>query len=409
MLAASTGSLTSANGLSSELANGHSNGKVEHAAAAAPLNGVTSSPKDGGALAAEVEDYKVDKNPSFEFGGSAIVTIIMAGFPVIMYYTWIGATYYDGKFPVPAAGQSFQDFLKQMGDYIYEGAYPTAKAWIIYWVFFVVEAAFYLYMPGVYAKGKPLPHLGGQHLSYYCSAQWSWYATNIIAFALHYTGIFPLQTVVDEFGPIMSVAILSGVIVSIVAYISALVRGAQHRMTGYLMYDFFMGAELNPRLFGWLDFKMFFEVRIPWYILYFISVGTACKQYEKYGYVTPEVGFLILAHFLYANACSKGEELIVSSWLVTFLIRLAAVCLTSSLGTCSLRNGALCSSFGILPAYPSPTAIVRSTSPTTTRLSIGGILTLLARSTSFISLSTGSGIPATARRTCSEPKRRALL
>ena len=85
-------------------------------------------------------------------------------------------------------------------------------------------------------------------------------------------------------------------------------------MTGYHVYDFFMGAELNPRMFGILDFKMFFEVRLPWYILLFVTLGAAARQYEVYGYVSGEVGFLLMAHFLYANACSKGEECIVSTW-----------------------------------------------------------------------------------------------
>jgi delta24(24(1))-sterol reductase len=112
----------------------------------------------------------------------------------------------------------------------------------------------------------------------------------------------------------MSVAIISGTLVSIVAYFSAIWRGEQHRMTGSPIYDFFMGAELNPRLFGWLDFKMFFEVRLPWFILFLLSLGTAFKQYEDYGKVAPEVCFILMAHFLYANACAKGEELIITTW-----------------------------------------------------------------------------------------------
>jgi delta24(24(1))-sterol reductase len=143
---------------------------------------------------------------------------------------------------------------------------------------------------------------------------WSLWSTLAIVGALHYTGIFKLYTFLDEFGPIMSVAIISGFLVSIVAYFSALYRGAQHRMTGSFLYDFFMGAELNPRLFGWLDFKMFFEVRLPWYILLLLSLATAARQYEQFGYVSGEVGFLIMAHFLYANACSKGEGLITTTW-----------------------------------------------------------------------------------------------
>lgn len=258
-------------------------------------------------------DPKVDADPIFEFGGSFGVTGMMIGFPLLMWYMWVGAIYYDGKFPSEPS-MTWAQFGRHLFDLAYTGAFPHRQAWIIYWVFFVGQGIMYLIMPGVYATGKPLPHEGGKQLRYWCSGVASFYATIILAFALHFTGIFPMYILIDEFGPLMSVAILSGFIVSVIAYASALIRGAQHRMTGYHVYDFFMGAELNPRMFGWLDFKMFFEVRLPWYILFLISLSAAFRQYETYGWVSGEVGFLVMAHFLYANACSKGEEMIVTTW-----------------------------------------------------------------------------------------------
>jgi Delta24(24(1))-sterol reductase len=259
-------------------------------------------------------DPKIDYSGKFEFGGSLGVSTIMVGFTLIMYYMWIGATYYDGKLPLPQQGQTIGDFIKDLGNMVYEGAFPSLKAWAIYWTFFVSEMAFYCLLPGVWAYGKPLPHEGGKQLKYYCSGVWSFYTTIVVTAALHFSGFFPLYTILDEFGPLMSVAMISGYLVATVAYFSALIRGAQHRMTGYPIYDFFMGAELNPRMFGILDFKMFFEVRLPWYILFLISCAAAARQYEQFGYVSGEVGFLVMAHFLYANACSKGEECIVTTW-----------------------------------------------------------------------------------------------
>ncbi len=263
-------------------------------------------------------DARIDYSGHKEFGGALGVSAMMIGFPALMYYMWIGATYYDGHAPTPAEGQSFGDFFKHLGHLIYEGAYPHRKAWAIYWTFGIFEMACYCLLPGVWGHGKPLPHAGGKQLAYYCSGMWSMYVTFALAAVLHVTGLFPLYTILDEFGAIMSVAIIAGFLVSTTAYISALVRGAEHRMTGNHIYDFFMGAELNPRMFGILDFKMFFEVRIPWYILLLLSCATATRQYEKYGYVSGEVMFLILAHYLYANACSKGEELIISTWDMYF-------------------------------------------------------------------------------------------
>ena len=271
-----------------------------------------------GATAEAVLKEDLDARVHFEFGGDYGVLCVMIGFPLLMYYMWIGATYYDGHLPMPRAGQSIGEFIQHLAHLTYKDAFPSLRAWTIYWVFLVLEVAFYLYMPGVYVKGKPLPSLNGQHLTYYCSGSWSFYSTIAIALALHFTGLFRLYTLIDEFGPLMSVAIISGILVSIIAYVSAYIRGAQHRMTGHLIYDFFMGAELNPRMFGLLDFKMFFEVRLPWFILYFVTLGACARQYEERGSVSGELAFLLMAHWLYANACCKGEEYIPITWDMFF-------------------------------------------------------------------------------------------
>ncbi|KAL2861208.1 c-24(28) sterol reductase [Aspergillus lucknowensis] len=257
---------------------------------------------------------KMPPEPAFEFGGPLGVTALMLGFPALMYYMFLGATAYNGSLPLPERGQSLPQFASHLLDLTLTHAYPHRKAWAIYWTFLVLEGAAYLYLPGVYRVGKPLPHLNGAQLPYYCSAVWSWFATILVALGLHFSGGFRLDTLIAEFGSIMSVAIISGFGVSIIAYVSALVRGTQHRMTGNHVYDFFMGAELNPRVLKWIDMKMFFEVRIPWFILFLVTLATALRQYEEIGYVAGEVWFLLMAHFLYANACAKGEDLIIPTW-----------------------------------------------------------------------------------------------
>jgi delta24(24(1))-sterol reductase len=267
--------------------------------------------KANGALAAT--DYKDGASDEFEFGGSWGAASLMIGFPLLMWYMWIGATYYDGQLPLPGKDQSWSDFVQHLCQLVYQGAYPTAKAWAIYWIFFVFEALMYCYMPGVMSHGRKLNHEGGKRLPYYCSAYTSFYTTIAVAFGLHVTGVFPLYTLIDEFGSIMTVAILSGYINSVIVYVQAILRGRTHRLSGSPVYDFFVGVELNPRI-GILDFKMFYEVRIPWFILFLITASVAARQYEVYGYVSAEVVFLAGAHYLYANACAKGEHLIITSW-----------------------------------------------------------------------------------------------
>ena len=298
-----------ANGHAESKRNGHAEGRA---------NGCAEGNKTTIDGPGEGKNPCIDCSGHFEFGGAWGVIAMMVGFPLLMWYMWIGATYYDGRFPSPAKGESLTDFVKHLGHLVYEGAFPSAKAWAIYWSFFLFEMVCYIYLPGVTTKGKPLPHERGQQLVYYCSGVWSFYTTIAVAATLHGTGIFKLYTLIDEFGPLMSVAIITGYLVSFIAYFSALYRGVEHRMTGSPVYDFFMGAELNPRMFGILDFKMFSEVRLPWYILFLLSCATAARQYEQFGWVSGEVGFLVMAHFLYANACSKGEEYIVTTWYGKF-------------------------------------------------------------------------------------------
>lgn len=305
-------------GVTTAIKNRGATPKSKTAASATPLHQTEQAPK-----------YTDGETDEFEFGGSFGAAALMIGFPLLMWYMWIGATYYNGQLPVPSANQSWGGFVRHLAHLVYEGAYPTAKAWAVYWTFFIFEALMYAvsygpkvsklthrrycYMPGVMTQGRPLRHEGGNKLPYYCSAYTSWYATIAIAAILHITGIFPLYTLIDEFGSIMSVAILSGFLNSIIVYVQAFVRGRTVRLTGYPIYDFFMGAELNPRI-GILDFKMFYEVRIPWFILFLITASVAARQYESYGYVSFEVTFLMAAHFIYANACAKAEQLIITSW-----------------------------------------------------------------------------------------------
>lgn len=84
-------------------------------------------------------------------------------------------------------------------------------------------------------------------------------------------------------------------------------------MSGNLIYDFFMGSILNPRI-GHLNLKMWAMSRVPWPVLFYTSVSCAIKQYELSGSVSAPIAFMVLAHWLYCNACQKGEECIPTSW-----------------------------------------------------------------------------------------------
>ncbi|CCF58938.1 hypothetical protein KAFR_0F03420 [Kazachstania africana CBS 2517] len=258
--------------------------------------------------------YLKPEEIEYEFGGVPGVIGMLVGFPLLMYYMWICAEFYNGKLALPAHGETWSHFIGTLYDIFLKHAIPSARAWTVFLTFWAFQIVFYYTLPGIWTKGQPLAHLKGKQLPYYCNAMWTFYVTNVLVTVLHFTGLFKLYTIIDLFGEIMTCAIVSGFSFSIGLYLWTLfISGDYHRMTGNHLYDFFMGAPLNPR-WGILDLKMFFEVRLPWFTLYFITLGACFKQYELYGYVTPQLGVVLLAHWLYANACAKGEELIVPTW-----------------------------------------------------------------------------------------------
>jgi delta24(24(1))-sterol reductase len=78
------------------------------------------------------KDPTINLSGHFEFCGSWGTGAMIFGFPLLMYYRWIGVAFYGGKFPVPTPTQSFTDFGIHLADLVFEQAFPSLAAWKIY-------------------------------------------------------------------------------------------------------------------------------------------------------------------------------------------------------------------------------------------------------------------------------------
>lgn len=86
--------------------------------------------------------------------------------------------------------------------------------------------------------------------------------------------------------------------------------------TGNLIYDFYIGRELNPRvtlpLLGEIDIKTFCEVR-PGLLLWFLyNCAWTAKQYRNYGFVTDSIVFTTVIQGLYIIDCYVHEPYILT-------------------------------------------------------------------------------------------------
>jgi hypothetical protein len=91
--------------------------------------------------------------------------------------------------------------------------------------------------------------------------------------------------------------------------------------TGNLMYDFYIGRELNPRitlpLIGEIDIKEFMELRpgmLGWMLINFAFIA---KQYRTYGFVTDSIVFISVIQTIYILDGQFMEPAILTTMDIT--------------------------------------------------------------------------------------------
>ncbi|KAK4058328.1 C-24(28) sterol reductase [Microbotryomycetes sp. JL221] len=289
-------------------------------AAKSEAQGETTSPSHKKrATTSKGRDAAIDEHHEYEFGGPLGVTLMMTLFPALFYYLFVCLYFYDGKFALPkdltslTGSGGWLDFVKYVAGLVREHAAPTKRSAQLYLSLIAIQTALAFVAPGVQQEGLPVSALGGRTLMYNCNAYSSLYATLAIVGAAHHYGVFDLAEIIDLFGPLMTMATIFGFGLAAVTY----VLGEGYRMSGNLIYDYFMGSTLNPRL-GTVDIKMFAEIRVSWTLLFLISLGGCAKQYQQYGYVSPNLILFSWGTFMYVNVCAKGEQYIPQTWDMNF-------------------------------------------------------------------------------------------
>lgn len=53
----------------------------------------------------------------------------------------------------------------------------------------------------------------------------------------------------------------------------------------------------------------FAEIRVSWTLLFLIAAGGCAKQYQKYGYISPNLLLFSWGTFIYLNACAKVSSI----------------------------------------------------------------------------------------------------
>jgi hypothetical protein len=230
--------------------------------------------------------------------GAAAVFVLL---PPLVAYMGTSATRFDGKLVWPLS----PEVLAALG-----GCMPTpgALAAMVAWVVF--QAALAQLLPGRVVLGLPLAD--GRRLPYRMNgwlAFWiTWACLGLLVAVAH----VPAGIVYDELGPLFASANLIALAVAVFLYFFGR-SGPEGETTGSVVYDFFIGTALNPRL-GSLDLKFFFESRpglIGWTV---VDLSFAAKQLESTGSVSLPMILVCGFQLVYVADYFFHEEAILSTW-----------------------------------------------------------------------------------------------
>ena len=134
-----------------------------------------------------------------------------------------------------------------------------------------------------------------------------------------FLGFSSLTHLVDNFGEYLTASIIIADVTSVYWFVYGkyINRDRIFPENQSHIYQFFMGSILYPRVLNnRVDIKMVSECRWSWLTLFLITASASVKQFELTGWkwFSPELGMLLLGHWLYSNATVKGEHYIPGTW-----------------------------------------------------------------------------------------------
>lgn len=253
-------------------------------------------------------DTSVDTH-HYEFFGPVIGPLgIIVGLPAVCYalvYLCHAETCFSLVSPLKPLSWDFRIF--------------TWEAALVFLGWLLFQVALHLILPGEKIEGTKLAD--GSRLTYKLTGLKNFVIT--VGFALYF-GFFRndlnLSWLYDNYVPLMTSAIAFSLLFSAYLYARSFVPGrllaSEGSCTGNVIYEFFLGRELNPRI-GSLDLKEFCELYpglIGWVIL---NLGMAHKQLAMTGTISAPMVLVNIFQAIYVLDSLVFERAILTTMDIT--------------------------------------------------------------------------------------------
>ncbi len=226
----------------------------------------------------------------FEFGGPAGSVIMTLALPVIVYYLYYSVRFNNASL-LPS---DIIDYFPFNG--FIDSIIPTFTAVFLYAGWIIFQALLQAFLPGKTAQGKTLHD--GTRLDYKMNGIASFIITLLAASVLVFTRVIETSVIYDNLGALISVVIIFTYLYGIFLYLYGKLKAPDTERSGNVLYDFFMGSSLNPRI-GSFDLKFFSEARPGLILWVLINFSYAGMQYRMHGFVTIAMILVVVMQFWY--------------------------------------------------------------------------------------------------------------
>ncbi|GFS16207.1 delta(14)-sterol reductase [Elysia marginata] len=245
---------------------------------------------------------KEEKKVNYEFMGPIGAFLMIFLLPFTVYYVNMACRKTKCSiFQVPSLPRNLL------------AAFFDTESVLIFFGWMVFQALFAVLPIGRVVEGQPLKY--GGKLKYRCNG--------FLALVVSLAGLgiavylkLPVTKAVDKFFKLLTVATIFSIALSKCLYLSSRFVSSRKLApggnTGNIIYDYFIGRELNPRI-GPLDLKFFCELRpglIGWVVLDWLMV---LKAYQETGAFPPNLVLVTVFQTLYVADALWFEDAILTT------------------------------------------------------------------------------------------------
>lgn len=224
--------------------------------------------------------------------------IILIFCPMMVIYFWSSCNSYQCSLVAPiyqlSENGNFYDWLISLLPVASKSAFILLGGWIIF------QGLLYAFMKGKIGYGQVTP--AGYTLPYRVNGLNAWIFTHILFVAGSYFGFFSPTVIYDNWEGLLVATNVYGYSLTLFSFIKAYLfpsHPEDRKFSKSLIYDFFMGIELNPRFGKLWDFKLFHNGRpgiLAWTL---INLSFMAAQYQIHGVITDSMILVNFLHFLY--------------------------------------------------------------------------------------------------------------